>query len=174
MKIRTDWQSKVNWSANKIEKNGPRYVKVQDNVGVPWHIISVLHNMEASLRFDKHIQNGNPLTKRTYWVPKGRPKTGKPPFTWEYSAADALRYDKLHLVKDWSVHHMLYTIERYNGTGYLRYHKDVPTPYLWSGSQHYVRGKYVSDGKWSSTAVSKQVGAAVILKELVNRGLLSF
>ena len=69
---------------------------------------------------------------------------------------------------------MLYTIERYNGTGYLRYHKNVPTPYLWSGSQHYVKGKYVSDGKWSSSAVSKQVGAAVILKELANRGLLSF
>lgn len=170
MRIRETFRDKAAWSVNKINKNWDRYSPVARATGVPPYVIAVLHNMEASLRFDKHLHNGNPLTKRTYWVPKGRPPYGNPPFTWEESAKDALWYDDLDRVEDWSLHHMLYTIERYNGTGYLKYHKDVPTPYLWSGSQHYVRGKYVSDGKWSSTAVSKQVGAAVILKMLDEGG----
>jgi peptidoglycan hydrolase-like protein with peptidoglycan-binding domain len=42
----------------------------------------------------------------------------------------------------------------------------VPSPYLWSFSNHYTRGKYVADGRFSPTAVSQQVGAAVLLKQL--------
>lgn len=69
-----------------------------------------------------------------------------------------------HEWKDWRIIEILDRMERYNGTGYRRHHPDVPSPYLWSGAQHYKQGKYVADGKWSDTAVSKQVGGAVLLK----------
>jgi lysozyme family protein len=46
----------------------------------------------------------------------------------------------------------------------------VPTPYLWSFSNHYERGKFVADGKFSSTARSQQCGAAVMLKLLAEAG----
>ena len=42
----------------------------------------------------------------------------------------------------------------------------MPSPYLWSFSNHYARGKYVADGHFSATAVSQQCGAALLLKRL--------
>jgi len=38
--------------------------------------------------FKLHLHNGDPLTARTVNVPKGRPKTGQPPFAWGISAKD--------------------------------------------------------------------------------------
>lgn len=174
LEIRPEWRGKTNVVVTNILNRRSKYSSVSATTNVPWYVIGALHNMESSLRFDRHLHNGNPLTGKTYWVPKGRIPHKDPPYTWEESADDALKYDKLHQISDWSLHHMLYTIERYNGLGYLKYHKDVPSPYLWSGSQHYIRGKYVADGKWNPSAVSQQVGAAVIIKELENRGVLSF
>ena len=141
--------------------------------GLPWFIIACCHNMESSQSFAKHLHEGSSLQRRTRWIPKGRPKTGSPPFTWEVSAVDAMRYDRFDR-SDWStLPRVLYNLERYNGTGYLRYHRSTPSPYLWSGTTVSKPGKYVADGKWSSTAISKQVGCAAILKALGERGVLS-
>ena len=59
----------------------------------------------------------------------------------------------------------------HNGLGYLKYHKNVLSPYLWSGTQHYTKGKYIADGKFSSTTVDKQLGTCAILKRMQSRGL---
>src|SRR5688572_29442538 len=67
-----------------------RYRTAGDELGTPWFFVAVIHNMEASLDFDTHLHNGDPLTARTVQVPAGRPKSGMPPFTWEESASDAL------------------------------------------------------------------------------------
>jgi lysozyme family protein len=39
-----------------------------------------------------------------------------------------------------------------------------------SFSNHYERGKYIADRKWSATAKSQQCGAAVMLKLLADAG----
>jgi len=119
-----------------------RYEAVAKDSGVPWFVIGSLHNMEVSGSFSKHLHEGSPLTGRTRWVPKGRPLTGSPPFTWEVSAVDALHYDKMPTVNGRSPDASLYACERYNGLGYLHYHRDVPTPCLWSHTSIYTRGKY--------------------------------
>jgi len=49
----------------------------------------------------------------------------------------------------------------------------IPTPYLWSGSQHYRKGKYVADHVFDPEAVSGQVGAAVLLKALIDLGAVT-
>ena len=46
-----------------------------------------------------------------------------------------------------------------------------PTPYLWSFSKLYEKGKYVADGRFDPEAVSKQCGAAVMIRALVDRGM---
>ena len=74
-------------------------------------------------------------------------------------------YDK---EKDWSLERVLYRWEQYNGFGY--HWRDAKTPYLWSFSNHYVKGKYVSDGRYDPNYVSQQCGAAVTLKALVEAG----
>jgi lysozyme family protein len=140
---------------------------------VPWFFIGLLHAMECSLSFKKHLHNGDSLDGRTWQVPAGRPKSGDAPFSFEESAVDALEYDKFAGKTDWPLAMMLYRMERYNGMGYRKKFA-IASPYLWSFTNHHVRGKYVADGKWDPTALSKQIGAAVMLRDLVDRKVVSF
>jgi len=151
-----------------------RYVKIQNmrKTGVPAAVIFCFHGRESTWNFRRHLHEGSPLTGRTRYVPKGRPRVGSPPFTFSESAEDAL-YTLKHLErKNWhTVDTALYNIEAYNGLGYKRYHKNVNSPYLWSGTNHYTRGKYVADGRFSSRAVDKQLGCCAILKRMQARGI---
>lgn len=157
---------------NKILANRERYSNVGNPLGIPWFFIAVVHNMESSLSFKGHFHNGDPLKARTKQVPKGRPPHGNPPFTWEISAEDALKYQRLDKWKDWSISGLLYKLEEYNGWGYRSKHPHVLSPYLWCFSNHYIKGKYVADGRWSETAVSQQCGAAVLLRRMAEKGII--
>jgi lysozyme family protein len=162
----TGFGQEINSYVARINENKERYQEVSLQTGVPWYFIAVIHAMECSLSFNQHLHNGDSLKERTHQVPAGRPKTGNPPFTWEYSAVDALAYDNLTTWHDWSIEGMLYKLEAYNGWGYRSH--GINSPYLWSGTQHYTKGKYGSDGHYNPELVSKQVGAAVLLKQFYN------
>jgi len=170
--IRPAKAQEVETAVGSLIANKARYAAVGDPLGIPWTVVAVIHNMECSQNFSKHLHNGDPLTARTVHVPAGRPKSGTPPFTWEESATDALIYDGLAAWTDWSIPGILYCLERYNGWGYRRHHPEVKSPYLWSGSNHYTSGKYVADGTWSDNAVSKQIGAATLLRRMAEKGVL--
>jgi lysozyme family protein len=172
--IRPERVSIVNDTIAALQSGKERYVKVSKAMGIPWHFVAVIHNMEASRNFGSHLHNGDPLTNRTIQVPAGRPKTGMPPFTWEDSATDALAMKGLGSQTDWSLAGILYQLERYNGFGYRQYHPHVKSPYLWGFSNHYTSGKYVADGTWSDIAVSKQCGAAVLLRRMAETGVIDF
>ncbi len=158
----------------RLTANKERYQTVSEMQGVPWSFVAVIHTLEADQNFSKHLHNGDPLSGRTIQVPAGRPKKGNPPFTWEESTADALSFKGLSSRIDWSLAGTLYQLERYNGWGYRLYHPHVLTPYLWSFSNHYTSGKYISDGTWSDTAKSKQGGSAVLLRRMAETGLIEF
>ncbi len=155
-------------------ENKGRYKKIERmrKGGVPAAVVFCLHGRESSWSWRHHLHDGSSLKRRTRGVPKGRPKKGKPPFTFYESAEDALYILKsLERVK-WDVlDAALYAIEKYNGLGYRRWHKDVKSPYLWAGSNHYRRGKYVADGRFSARAVDRQLGVCVILKRMQQRGV---
>ena len=168
--IRRDKFNAVDNLCDKLLSHKNRYENVSEKVNIPWYFIAVIHNMESGQRFDRHLHNGDPLSARTYHVPKGRPKSGRPPFSWEESAVDALKMQRIDRVEEWSLGRLLYEIERYNGWGYRLFHPHVLSPYLWSWSSHYTSGKYVADGRWSDSAVSAQCGAAVLLRRLEERG----
>jgi len=172
--IRPNRMADVDALVDRIASNRKRYAAAGNPVGTPWYVVGVIHALESSLNFGSHLHNGDPLTARTVHVPAGRPKAGTPPFTWEASASDALRFQGFDKWKDWSVPGTLFKLEGYNGFGYRTHHPDVPSPYLWSFSTHYSRGKYVADGKWSPTAVSAQCGVAVLLRRLAEKGLTAF
>lgn len=173
MTIRPEWKKTVDAIAKKIVANQGRYAAAVAGTNVPWWFIAVVHAMECSLRFDQHIHNGDPLTARTVRVPRGHPPTGSPPFSWEVSARDSITYEKLDKVTDWSLTSILFHWHRYNGINNEYKRRGIPTPYLWSGSQHYRKGKYVKDGVFDSEAVSAQAGAAVILRALVDLGAVT-
>lgn len=162
----------VESKAQEIVEHAAGYMDVAEKIGMPWWIVGLIHMMESNCNFRTHLHNGDPLTARTVRVPKGRPLSGSPPFSWVESAVDAMQFKGFDKIDAWDVPQMLYLLEGYNGWGYRMYHSDVKSPYLWSMSQHYVSGKYVSDGKWSQSAVSEQCGAAVIMKRMSDNGMI--
>lgn len=168
LEINSNRRTQVTAQANRILRNRTRYEEVATETGVPWFVIGIIHMMEGDCDFDTHLHNGDPLTARTRNVPRGRPTNGRPPFAWEDSAIDALLMKRLDTITDWNVERIAYELERYNGWGYRLHHPTTLSPYLWSGSQHYARGKYVADGVWSPTAVSQQIGAMVLLLSLAS------
>lgn len=170
MEIDQDRFGEIDAIVDRIVANRSAYGTVARQVGAPWYFVAAIHNMESGLRMNRHLHNGDPLTARTRHVPAGRPAAGEPPFTWEESAIDALKLRRIDRVSDWTLERLLYELEGYNGWGYRLYHAHVKTPYLWSFSSQYTSGKYVADGRWSDTAVSRQCGAAVIVKRLEQRG----
>lgn len=172
MAIRSNKLAAVDAIVQKIVANKERYRTVEASTSVPWYVIAAIHSLEASLKFGRHLHNGDPLTARTVHVPAGRPPTGSPPFSWEESAVDALTFDGLTANTDWSIERIAYVFENFNGWGYRRHHPEVKSPYLWSFSNHYTSGKYVADGQWSPTAVSAQCGAMVILRRLDETGAI--
>jgi lysozyme family protein len=172
--VRPNKVGEVDLIITRISLNRAKYEAVGNPMGIPWQFIAVIHNLESSLSFLKHLHNGDPLTGRTFQAPPGRPASGNPPFTWEFSAADALRLKNLEHRPDWSLAVMLFRLERYNGFGYRTLNTGVRSPYLWSFSFHYDKGKFVKDGVFSPTAVSAQCGAATLLRRMSDRGLITF
>lgn len=173
----------VKWAADRVQRNWARYEAVSKATGVPAFVIACLHCLEASFDFGSHLHNGDPLTRRTVQVPANRPKA--PPanghaYTWEESAADALAYDGAQNVERWDVAGTLHFFEQFNGWGYrppYRGQNTVPpqrSPYLWSFTNHYQRGKYIRDGEWSSSAVSAQVGCCALLIAMQGRVPFTF
>ena len=172
--IRPEKQAAVEQVVAELLENRPRYQSVGTETGIPWYFIAAVHSLEANRDFTRHLHNGDPLTARTVHVPAGRPRRGDPPFSWEQSATDALALRGIGANSDWSLAGTLYQLEGYNGWGYRLYHRHVLTPYLWSYCNHYRSGKYVADGTWSDSAVSRQCGAAVILRRMVEHGAIGF
>ena len=94
--------------------------------------------------------------------------TGIPPFQWEESAIDALTLEGLAAVKLWSIERTAYQLEAYNGWGYRSRNTGVNTPYLWSATNNYQKGKFVRDGVFDPNAVSGQIGAMALLRRLID------
>lgn len=169
LKFRPKRETRASDTAAKIVANRDRYEAVAAEVGaMPWPVVGLIHAMESGLDFDKHLHNGDPLTARTKRVPANRPTTGSAPFTWHQSAVDALKMKQLGRVKDWSAERIAFECERYNGFGYRLHHPHVLSPYLWAGTTHYSRGKYVADGSFSDRAVSRQTGAMALLRAVLD------
>ena len=162
----------------KINEGKSKYEDVAATLGngIHWWFIGVVHFMEAGLFYPNHsryhLHCGDTLTGRTTHIPKGRPKanpgngkfppSSSNPYSWKESALDALSFMGYDKIKDWSIENCLNLFEKYNGLGYKK--RGLPSPYLWSYTQYYVKGKYTLDGKYDPEAVSKQSGVAAILK----------
>lgn len=154
----------IDSTARKIIAGKARYQAVEALTGVPWAFIGVLHARESGCDFRGVLHNGEKILgtgRTTRLVPAGRG-----PFeTWEEAAEDALSLKGYKPGFPWSLPRCLFEGERFNGFGYRM--RGVPSAYLWSGSDRYVRGKYVADGVWSGNAVDKQIGIAPLMARLM-------
>ena len=169
----------IEQAVNQILQHKDRYQAIVNKVNskIPWYAVGIPHYLEANTNFNTHIHNGDSLNKRTVQVPSGRPAAepqagANKPYTWEESCEDWLTLKGWNKWQDWAISDVLLRLEQNNGFGYRA--KGIPTPYLWSYSNYYgatsqFKGKYVADGKFDITAISKQVGAAILIKELFNK-----
>lgn len=165
MQVRPSKQAEFNLIARRLVTAKERYLAVQNKTGVPWYVIALIHEREASQNFNTQLGQGDPLGRVSTHIPRGMgPYTG--PGAWERAAVDALHLDKLDKVIDWRLEKCLYYLELYNGWGYASH--GVPSAYVWAGSTVYSSGKYIADGVWSSSAVDSQAGCAPLLKCMMN------
>ena len=141
-----------------------RYQTVSARTGVPWFFIAVVHEREASQNWNTQLGQGDPLGSVSVHVPKGRG-----PFrTWEDGAYDALVNCAPFAARnqDWSIGGTPTMLERYNGLGYAA--RGRPSPYIWSGTDQYVSGKYVRDGVYDANVVDQQLGCAGLLAAMMH------
>ena len=136
-----------------------RYRNVEAKTGVPWAVIAVIHERESSQDWTGSLAQGDPWNGISVHVPAGR----GPFSSWEDAAIDALVNCAPHAARneDWSIGGTLTKLEEYNGLGYAS--RDRPSPYLWSGTDQYLSGKYTRDGVYDPNAVDSQLGCAGLL-----------
>ncbi len=148
--------------AKRLVAAKARYQAVEKRTGVPWFVIACIHEREASQNFNTQLGQGDPLSRKSTHVPKGRgPFTG--PKAWEDGAYDALALCAPFAARwrDWTPGGTMTLLEEYNGLGYAA--RNLPSPYVWSGTDQYSRGKYVADGMFDPSAVDRQLGCAGLI-----------
>lgn len=162
-KVDPEKQFSFKQTASRLVAAKTRYVVVQGRTSVPWFVIAVIHEREASQRWDRSLAQGDPWNAISTHVPKGR----GPFASWEDAAFDALVNCNPFAARnrDWSPGGTLALLEKYNGLGYAN--KDLPSPYIWAGTDRYVKGKYIADGKFDPEHVDKQLGCAGLIKAMM-------
>ncbi len=136
-----------------------RYETVANKTGVPWFIIAVIHEREASQSWAANLAQGDPWNAVSTHVPRHQG-----PFTsWEQAAINALERSPPYAAhnSDWSAAGSLTLLEQYNGLGYAA--RGISSPYLWAGTNQYHQGKYIADGHFDPQAVDHQLGCAGLI-----------
>ena len=149
--------------AKRLVAAKQRYLTVESRTGVPWVFVAVTHQRESSQNWSRSLAQGDPWDRVSTHVPAGRGPFG----SWEEAAYDALVNCGPYAArnKDWSIGGLLTKLEEYNGLGYFR--KGLPSPYIWSGTDQYSRGKYVRDGVFDPNEVDKQLGCAGLIMAMM-------
>ena len=139
-----------------------RYEIVAQKTGVPWFVVAVIHEREASQSWAANLAQGDPWNAVSVHVPKGQ----GPFASWEAAAVNALERSPPYAAHwaDWSAGGTLTLLESYNGLGYAE--RGVPSPYLWAGTDQYRCGKYVADGHYDPHAIDHQLGCAGLLAQI--------
>lgn len=160
LKINENKIIEVKLLVEKFHKTRERYEAVSSLTGVPSDVLFALHYRESSLNFKGVLHNGERILGtglKTRLVPKGRG-----PFeSWEEAAIDAMEIEKGKFPLVWDMNGKLQFCEAYNGLGYKK--KGMPSPYVLSWTNGYIKGKYVADGKYDANFVDQQCGTAAIL-----------
>lgn len=149
--------------AKTIMKHQDRYQAIENQTGCPWWVIGAIHQREASGDFNTYLQNGDPLFDHAGVAIKTKnlPHVGPfEPQTWEVAAVNAIGSGHTET----NIGFWLEFCERYNGLGYRN--RGIMSPYLWSFTDQYTGGLFVSDGKFDPAATDGQPGCAAIMKLL--------
>lgn len=158
--VRTE---EVERTAKRLLGNKALYRAVSEATGVPILWMAASFEREASSDFRRSPAQGDYWNRVSVHVPKGRG-----PFkSWEAAAIDAYKLKNMHKVgaANWTWELMCFYGELFNGFGYRDYH-NMPTPYLWAGTDQQQRGKYVEDGKFDTRHFDTQLGIVPMMMRM--------
>lgn len=161
--VRPECHADAKAVAERALRDRARYQAIESKTGVPWFWIACIHDRESGGDFRGVLHNGEHIIgtgRKTSLVPAGR----GPFATWEEAAIDALTFDKVAAIRDWSIERCLYQFEAYNGWGYTT--RGVNSPYVWAGTSLQEPGKFTSDRHFDPSAMDTQLGCAAVLKLL--------
>ena len=96
------------------------------------------------------------ILTQLYGIRKGAPST-------EANLEKIKKYKLKADSKDMAA--MLSFAEVYNGFGY--FNKGVVSPYIYSGTNLYKKGKFVSDGSYNASVTDKQPGVFILIKKII-------
>lgn len=166
-------QAEAKREAQKIIDGKARYQAVERTSGVPWFVVGCMFMREANGDFTRWMHNGDHMRNdagqpiRTVHVTANRPPN--PNCTWEDGAYDALvtceHFNEIH---DWGPENAAYTFEGMNGFGYRNPSRNIPSPYLWGGTNRQKRGKFVADNVYDASEWDTQIGAMAVMKMVMD------
>lgn len=151
----------ANWKENQAQ-----YEAVAKTSGIPAKLVAALHWRESSGDFGTYLHQGDPLGKQAVNEPSDIPIFDE----WGPAAEHALGMkqsiqDKLKIDAGTTDEAALATYaEYYNGLGY--YNRGKSSPYDWAGTDQYSKGKYTSDGHYSSKTVDEQLGVVSMMRRV--------
>jgi lysozyme family protein len=163
----------VNAVARRIIALKSQYMRVQNDTGVPWFVVGVMHYRESNLNFATWLHNGDPMRNKfgqgikTTRVPPNRPPN--PNVDWFAGAYDALVTVKgFNTIRVWDAAQIAYVNESYNGFGYRNPSINIPSPYLWGATNIQKRGKYIRDRVYDAGTWDNQLGVMAILRAILD------
>jgi lysozyme family protein len=160
--IHPEWLRILDSVSHNLVNAKARYQVVEAKTAVPWAVVAVIHQRESSQSWTASLAQGDPWNRPSIHVPAHRG-----PFpSWEAAAEDALVICPPHAAHwtDWTIGGALTLLEQYNGLGYAGMGR--PSPYIWSGTDQYLSGKYIADGHYDPHAVDHQTGCAALLQRM--------
>ena len=144
-----------------FNKNSEKYKEVEEVTGVPAELIAAIHWRESSGDFNTYLHNGQKLGSTTTVAPMGIYFED-----WTEAAIHAMKSHKPQIIEVGNIETWFEYAEAYNGYGYRNI--GVSSPYVWSGSDKYTCGKFIADGTYDDNYKDKQIGVAVLIKELMS------
>ena len=179
--ITPKWMNEVERCGEWAIANKATFSRVTALTSVPWYVVAIINIMEMGTRLTGTLLNGDPWDKKTVHFPSGH----GPWRSWESAAVYAIRHEAegWHLDTariNWSdIGEVFWYLEAWNGfnarmTG--QYEKTTPqgaSPYIYSGTPFYVRGKKLENPtRFDPDLESQQIGCMAFLLYLRGRGQL--
>ena len=177
LSLTSDMQYDVAKFSKTWETNKPKYEAVASATNVPSQLIAAIHMREADCDFTTYLLQGDKLGTRTWAdgdsnngvsLPEGMENTVLfGPDQWVEAAVFAIHAEEPKQTELNITSSTLYLptlcafAEMYNGEGY--YNKNLPSPYVLSGTSGYSKGKFVGDHDFDQNAVDDEVGVLPLL-----------
>lgn len=147
-------------TAKRVLRGKDRFLPVQEQLKIPAIWMMASFEREASSNFNLSPAQGDPWRRKSVNEPKGR----GPFSSWEASALDAYRFDRIQdfPADTWTWAFAAYTGERFNGFGFRNH--GIRSAYLWAGTNMYTIGMYISDGSWRPGVRDHRVGIIPVMR----------